>query len=141
MSEPNYYKVVQTMEDGHPRLAAVPRSWETGGKLMWPPKSKQVKALKNPLLLPGTEDDGWQQYDCVVKRNFIPTYAEAINEIKIMSDHSDTSDMDGNQLFVFSTPSQVNPNSRKRRKTTRVVTNADDDRFNFNPAAVCVSPI
>lgn len=132
--EPQYYIVVETIEDGEQRLAAVPRAWEKNGKLMWPPKSKQCKALKTPTLLPGTAADGWQEFDCEVKRKYIPTYAAALNEMRQMSDLSDTAS-DADDAF-FRTMVKAQPNRNKDRPPARKVglsvLNADCDRSNFN---------
>lgn len=135
---PIYYKVVETIENGEKRIAAVPGLWETNGKLMWPPKSKQKKALKNPLLQPGTQEDGWVQFDCTVVRNYIPTYANAVQELKAMSDHSDTSDA---ELISFPCmlPPQQSKHNLKRKNAGSVIINGDADRINFN--SVCASYI
>lgn len=133
-----YFKVVQTIEHGEPRLAAVPRSWETNGKLMWPPKSKQNKAMKNPTLQPGTAADGWQEFDCTVKRTYIPSYGAAVNEVKQMSENSDTASDVDNVGFPAMMIQSINRNNKDRpaaRKNSPSF-NADSTRSNFNTVRV-----
>lgn len=128
---PIYYKIVETKEDCQTLLSPVPWIWENEGKLMWPPKDKQEKALKNPLLPPGTLKDGWSEFNCVVKRSFIPTYSEALQEIRQMSDKSDTSDNE--TLFTVPTTSLTSKRrSAGARKIVSLATNADAERSNFN---------
>lgn len=130
----NYYKIVQTIENGMPALSVVAASWENAGKLMWPNESKIQKALmKNAMIKPGTVEDGWTLFDCQLKRSFITTYTEARKLLLEMSDQSDT------DLETINIPLSIDNNAlvNKRRtaaarKIVKTITNADADRNNYN---------
>lgn len=125
---------MQSIENGVPVLSVVAASWENAGKLMWPNDSKIKKALmKNPMQKPGTVEDGWTMYDCVLKRSFIPTYTQARSELLTMSDQSDT---DGGIITMPLTMNNNNAPIKRRsaaaRKIVKTFNNADTDRNNYN---------
>lgn len=111
---------MQTVENGKPSLSTVPSLWENNGKLKWPPKKLQSMALKNNMQ-PGALADGWQEFDCLVKRANIASYREGIAEMRRMGERSDT---------------DTAINSSAKRARTAVVNNSDRDRLNFNEVRV-----
>lgn len=83
------FKIVQTVEKGRPRLSIVPSVWEDSGKLFWP-----TEKVKNRARLAKDENSfpspNWDILDCVVKRSYVATYAEAQTELRIMENYTDT---------------------------------------------------
>ncbi|XP_055847893.1 uncharacterized protein LOC129913310 [Episyrphus balteatus] len=136
--KPSFFKIVATKENGKYLLSAVPRSWEENGSLMWPPRKLKDKAIKNLWDPPGTAAEGWTQHKCQVKRSYIPTYGEALKEIRAMSDMSDTTDCEGSSSCRSFLPIKT----AHVRKPGPKSKNPDDERFNFNeyqPTAVTSS--
>lgn len=85
------FKIVQTKEKGRILLSVVPDSWESDGKLKWPPKGKlKTTTFKNMLcdenIVPGVD---WVEVKCRSKQ-VCSTYDEAVALTKQMSDQSDT---------------------------------------------------
>ena len=132
MENANYYKIVQTIENNLPVLSVVAASWESAGKLFWPPPSAKIEKTlsKTPLIAPGTQEDGWTEHECVVKRAFIPTYSQARKELYGMSEQSDTNSEGG---FVNSSLITTKPKrSVTARKILNLAKNADAERLNYN---------
>lgn len=129
MSDGRYYKVVQTQEGGYCLLSPVPQHWEKDGYLFWPPSAIREKALKQPWAPHGTIAEGWTTYACKVKRNFIPTYSQALSEIKAMSDASDTaSEAEASQQFAI----PQNKGTARTAAARKFVHNADQQRSDFS---------
>ncbi|RVE41708.1 hypothetical protein evm_013639 [Chilo suppressalis] len=84
------FKIVQTIEKGEIVLTCVPHQWESSGVLYWPRKQKQSLTRKLQKDEGSQPDDTWAQINCAVKRRNIKTYQDAINEIDIMSNKSET---------------------------------------------------
>lgn len=107
------YKIVQTLERGKLRLSIVPSSWEDKGNLWWPPKKILEKSIRDDQSKP-TKD--WKLMNCILKRNNIPTYQQADNELSIMEQNSDT---------------DVQDNVAAADHPCETVTYADQDEINF----------
>lgn len=127
------YKIIETIENGNYLLSAIPQKWESNGKLMWPPTALLSKALKNPSKV-GTSAQGWTEYNCIVKRSSIPTYEQAIQELRAMSDKSDTSEIE-----TQFTPRSATKRTAAARKILSTISNADNERFDFNNVRVLLS--
>lgn len=84
------FKIIQTIENGNIVLTCVPHQWESNGVLYWP--RKQIKSHTSKLQKDENSqpDDTWKQINCAVKRRDIKTYQDAMNEIDIMSNNSET---------------------------------------------------
>lgn len=122
--ENNFYKIVQTIENGKEKLAVIAASWEKNGKLMWPSffHRMQHSFEKSPLTVPpGTGKGVWKQHECIVKRSHIPTYIEARKVLCEMSDQSDTNNSDGECFKV-----------RRSAGARKMLSNPDTNRNNFN---------
>lgn len=124
-STANFY-IVQTIENGISQLSAVPSTWVNNGKMLWPPKDKHSKAIKNFSMLPGTKDEGWMEYNCVVKRQNIPSYAAAMKELDEMTKNSDTSSSEAVQITAMTRP------HLKRAAQNSKPINADTKRLDYN---------
>lgn len=107
------FKIVQTTENGVLSLTAVPASWEKNGTLYWPPKKFEKAALKNAMM---PEAEGWTEYECVLKREKIPTYRNALEKLCAMCDNSDTD----------------TPNDRPKRQQKSATNNGDRSRVDRN---------
>lgn len=125
----NFYKIMQTIENGEELLSVVAASWEKDGKFMWPPaKSKILKTLmKSPMITPGTVAEGWTMHVGELKKSFIPTYSDVRKELAAMSDQSDTNS-DGEILM----PLPAKRRTAGARKIIPSSTNLDADRKNYN---------
>ncbi|XP_055640748.1 uncharacterized protein LOC129778096 [Toxorhynchites rutilus septentrionalis] len=89
MNKGDYFNVVQTLEAGTPMLSVVPHQWIEGKFLLWPGKNASV-ICKDVSSKPTAS---WTKIPCIVKRKYIPTYAEAEQEAADLSGMStDVSD-------------------------------------------------
>lgn len=82
------FKIIECIEKGQKRLYIVPSLWETNGELRWPRKRLEVNKLvkdenSRPL-------DNWSTSKCCVKRSSISSYEEAMRELDVMVQNSDT---------------------------------------------------
>lgn len=129
MATLKYYKIVQTNENGNLILSPVPQHWENGGKLSWPSDEKiAAKAMKKPWsTLPG---DDWIQYDCVLKRNYIWSYAQALKELEEMTNKSESSECEASKLLTV-------VSQKRTAGAKKFCPNPDDNRFNFNEQVIC----
>ncbi|XP_049693944.2 uncharacterized protein LOC126054091 isoform X3 [Helicoverpa armigera] len=84
------FKIVQTIEKGNIVLTCVPHQWESDGVLYWPRKQTQSQTSKLQKDEGSWPDESWEKINCAVKRRSIKTYQNAIHEIDIMSNNSDT---------------------------------------------------
>ncbi|KAF9815707.1 hypothetical protein SFRURICE_009224 [Spodoptera frugiperda] len=84
------FKIVQTIEKGNIVLTCVPHQWENSGVLYWPRKQSQSHTSKLQKDEGSQPDNTWKQINCAVKRRNIKTYQDALKEINIMSNNSDT---------------------------------------------------
>lgn len=132
----DFYKIVETIEHDEALLSIAPAMWENDGKLMWPPSGKvpTKKLKKTPLIPPGTAEDGWTELDCTVERSYIPTYIQAQNVMREMSDKSGTSDAD----VINAKPMAVR-RTAGARKIVPPIKNADSDRKNYNEVRVHIA--
>lgn len=126
-SQPASYKIVETIENGERNIAAVPAVWEHSGKLMWPPDNIFQKVMKNVSAPPGNTDDGWKEFDCIVKRRDIISYSEARKQLKAMSDESDTSTSD----FPSLTKQRI-----RSAAARKIVLTADSSRLDYNELVI-----
>lgn len=106
----SFFKVVQTKERGKINLVAVPSAWEHNQKLRWP-KGKIKASLFNQMVCDASSRpiEDWAFVECRVKRNNIPNYSGADEEIRKMLAESDSR----------SCAESVDPPDRKRKQETR----------------------
>lgn len=130
LSSQGKFKIVQTIESGEFVLSVVPTLWEEKGKLMWPPANETNNKIFLQTL-PGTLDNGWQQFDCVVKRSGLESFVQARQEQNAMMLNSDTSSAEANKAIKQTTATTVR-RTAAARKITLTIKNADADRSNYN---------
>lgn len=83
----DFFKVVQTIENGMKKLTVVPSGWENKGILSWPTSAKCD--ITDPSSKP---DSSWRTFSCQLKRTGYLTYEEASDELDNMAGKSDTDD-------------------------------------------------
>lgn len=91
------FKIVETIERGKPQLSIVPSCWEKKGLLRWPPKKYPInKLVTNENSIPQAD---WLTIKCVLKRTSILSYSRAEEEIDMMAQYSDTSDVNDDGMI------------------------------------------
>ncbi|KAJ2938860.1 hypothetical protein O0L34_g18489 [Tuta absoluta] len=103
------FKIVETIEKGKPPSSIVPSSWERKGLLRWPPKKYAInKLVTNENSVPQAD---WLTIKCVLKRSSISSYSRAEEEIEMMAQYSDTSDVNDDGIINTSTNNITNYNN------------------------------
>lgn len=74
------FKIVETYEKDHYELTICPSTWESHGILYWPKK----KAKKQIRIEDSQPKSDWSIMKCFVKRQDIPTYNKAEQELQDM---------------------------------------------------------
>lgn len=127
------FKIIETIEKGERKIAAVPSGWESNGELMWPPPNKLNKLIKNASRPPGTIQEGWKKFSCVVVQSNINSMYEARDRLRNMSDFTETSGNEGS--FVCPPAETIKKTSMRSvaaRKIFTPVNNADANRNDYN---------
>lgn len=73
------FKIVVNTENGHSLLTTVPAKWEQRGTLYWPRKNEAILKKAEESI----PEMNWKSMPCILKRNNIPTYESAEQQIAI----------------------------------------------------------
>lgn len=103
------FKIVQTIEGSKLELTIVPTAWECNNVLKWPKKN----AHKMQKIASSLPESHWFQMKCKVKRNNLPTYEIAENELEKMLEVEDTEQEESVPTKVSERPSRILIPNRK----------------------------
>lgn len=112
------FKIVQVAENNKPYLSVVPFKWHEvlpDGKhiLMWPSNVRNNSKLQRVAESePGSMFEGWEKFECRLKRTGIPTYVEATVILERMRKCEDTTSSETENFSGMAQPSR-NPKMKR----------------------------